>query len=127
MTLFGDRKFFGKKMATNISGSHPGLEKREYIGNNKRITIEENRKHTLLIGNANKIDVKRNSGILEIVGNSTHVKIGENTGRVNYIGNNGKLFIGNGCDTNNIQYIGSNGAMEFISSKENKSEKTCKV
>lgn len=91
-----------------------GMEKREYVGNNKRITIAENRKHTLIIGNGNKIDVKRNSGILDVIGNSTRVKIGENSGSVNYIGNSGKLFIGSGCDVNHVRYTGSNGEMKFI-------------
>lgn len=94
------------------------MEKREFIGNNKRITIEENRKHFLIIGNANKIDVKRNLGILDVIGNATRVKIGENLGKVNYIGNSGKLFIGSGCDTNNVHYTGSNGAMRFINESQ---------
>lgn len=69
-------------MATNSNTSQCELEKREYIGNHKRITIEENRKHTIIIGNNNKIDVKRNIGILDIIGNSTYVKVGENTGKL---------------------------------------------
>lgn len=108
-------------MATNVK--HSELEKREYIGNNKRITIEENRKHTIIIGNDNKIDVKRNSGILDVIGNYNSVKVCENVGSINYTGNNGKLYIGNGCDANNIQYNGSNGAMKFINKNINCEQK----
>lgn len=41
----------------------------------------------------------------------------QNLGKINYTGNSGKLYIGNGCDANNIQYTGSNGAMKFINNK----------
>lgn len=90
------------------------MEKRTFIGNNKHITIEENRKHTIIIGNDNKIDVKRNWGTVKVIGNSSRVKILENIGSVTYIGNNGQVFIGSGSNTNQIKYTGSNGVMKFF-------------
>lgn len=90
------------------------MEKREYIGNGKRITIENNKMHLRIIGNDNKINMKNNSGNLDVIGNSTKVKIGDNRGQVNYFGNSGKLYFGPNSHTNNVKYNGNDGIMKIM-------------
>lgn len=90
------------------------MEKREYIGNSKRITIDDNKIHLCIVGNGNKINLKSNSGRLDVVGNATSVKISENSGKVNYYGNCGKLYLGNQSNMSQIKYNGSNGKMKIM-------------
>lgn len=90
------------------------MEKREYIGNSKRITLDNNRIHLRIIGNNNKIDMKTNSGHLDVIGNSSRIKIGENSGKVSYVGNSGKLYLGSSSSSKNIHYTGNDGTMKFI-------------
>lgn len=94
------------------------MEKREYIGSNKRITIDHNRTNLRIIGNDNKVDIKLNSGSLNVIGNSSRVKIGENTGQINYIGNGGKLYLGTGSNANTVRFTGNNGTIKFMSTDD---------
>lgn len=90
------------------------MEKREYIGNSKRITIDNNKIHLRIVGNDNKIDLKNNTGHLTVVGNSTRVKIGDNKGQVNYFGNSGKLYFGPNSQTSTVKYNGNDGVMKVV-------------
>lgn len=106
------------------------MEKREYIGSSKRITIDNNKIHLRIIGNDNKIDMKSNSGHLEVIGNSSRVKIGENSGRVNYIGNSGKVYLGTTSAANNVHFSGNDGTMKIVNKDElwkNRSDKEKKM
>lgn len=90
------------------------MEKREYIGNSKRITIDNNKIHLRIIGNDNKINMKNNSGHLDVIGNSTKVKIADNRGQVNYFGNSGKLYFGSNSQTSTVKYNGNDGVMKVM-------------
>lgn len=94
------------------------MDTREYIGNSKRITIDNNKIHLRIIGNDNKINLKNNSGHLDIIGNSTRVKIAENSGKVNYTGNSGKIYFGANSKMNSIKYNGNNGSMKMLNNEE---------
>lgn len=94
------------------------MEKREYIGSSKRITINDNKIHLRIIGNDNKINMKSNSGHLDVIGNSSRVKIGENSGRVNYIGNSGKVYLGSTSAATDVHYSGNNGTMKIVDKDE---------
>lgn len=90
------------------------MEKREVIGNSKRITIDDNKIHLRIIGNGNKINLKNNSGLLDVIGNSTSVKIADNSGYVNYFGNSGKLYFGTNSRTSTVKYNGNDGTMKVM-------------
>lgn len=105
------------------------MEKREYIGSGKRITVNNNKIHLRIIGNDNKIEMKSNSGHLDVIGNSTRVKVGENSGAINYIGNSGKLYLGSNSNANNVHYSGNKGIIKFLNKDDlwkNPSESTDK-
>lgn len=113
---------FGSKMDkynSNYKGSstnstNNSMEKREYIANSKRFTIDNNKIHLRIVGNDNKINMKSNSGYLDVVGNSTKVKIGENSGRINYTGNSGKIYLGTDSQTKAFKYSGNNGQVKLV-------------
>ena len=90
------------------------METREFVGNSKRITIDNNRIHLRIIGNDNKIHLKNNFGHLDVIGNSTKVKIGDNRGQVQYCGNSGKLYFGPNSQTNTVKYNGNDGIMRVM-------------
>lgn len=104
--------FFSKKSVRSIELVK--MKNREYVGNNKRITIANNKNPLRIIGNDNKIVIKINSGSVNVIGNSTTVKIGENSGKVSYIGNHGKLYFGPNSNLDAVQYIGNDGTMKII-------------
>lgn len=90
------------------------MEKREYVGNSKRITIDNNKIHLRIIGNDNKIHLKCNFGHLDVIGNSTKVKIGDNRGQVHYCGNSGRLYFGPNSQTNTVKYNGNDGTLKMM-------------
>lgn len=90
------------------------METREYVGNSKRITIDNNRIHLRIIGNDNHIHLKNNFGHLDVIGNSTKVKIGDNRGQVHYCGNSGKLYFGPNSQTSTVKYNGNDGVMKVM-------------
>lgn len=94
------------------------MEKREFIGNSKRITVDNNKIHLRIIGNDNKINLKNNSGHLDVIGNSTRVKIGDNRGQVNYFGNSGKLYFGPNSQTSTVKYNGNDGVMKVMNTND---------
>lgn len=94
------------------------MEKREYVANSKRITIDHNKIHLRIIGNDNKIHLKSNFGHLDVIGNSTKVKIGDNKGLVNYCGNSGKLYFGPNSQTNTVKYNGNDGMMKVMNTND---------
>lgn len=99
----------------------------EYIGNNKKYSINENKHHIRIIGNGNKIHLTTNSGTLEIIGNSTNVRIIDNCGSVIFTGNNGKILLGNDSSVKSVKYVGSNGSIKLVSKDELLVKKTAKV
>lgn len=97
------------------------METHEYVGNNKRITIDDNRIHLRIIGNDNKIHMNTNFGHLDIIGNSTKVKIGNNRGQVHYCGNSGQLYFGPTSQINTVKYNGNDGTMKVMNKTKNHS------
>lgn len=101
----------------------------EFIGNNKKITIEHNRKHLRIIGNGNRVFVNVNASKLEIIGNSNRVKIANTpNGHIEYTGNGGKIYVCSDSivmgdsnkhnSMNNIKYVGMNGMVKLVSKDE---------
>lgn len=90
------------------------MEKREYVANSKRITIDNNKIHLRIIGNDNKINLQSNFGHLDVIGNSTKVKIGDNKGQVHYCGNSGKIYFGPNSNTGSVKYNGNDGVMKVM-------------
>lgn len=99
----------------------------DYIGNNKKYSISENKHHVRIIGNGNKIYLTTNSGTLDIIGNSTNVRIINNCGSVVFTGNNGKILLGNDSPVKSVKYVGSNGSVKLVSRDELLVKKTAKV
>lgn len=99
----------------------------EYIGNNKKYSISENKHHLRIIGNGNKIYLTSNLGTLEIIGNSTNVRIMDNCGSVIFIGNNGKIILGSESPKKTVKYVGSNGSIKLVTKDEFLVKKTAKV
>lgn len=91
------------------------MESKQYIGNNKRIVIDDNRMDFRIIGNNNKIEIKQNSSSIHIIGNSSRVKIGKNNGKIKYIGNDGRIYLSFGCDKGSVSFIGSNVIVKIMS------------
>lgn len=90
------------------------MEKREYVANSKRFTIDNNKIHLRIVGNGNQINMKSNSGYLDVVGNSTKVKIAENSGKINYTGNSGKIYLGESSQSKAFKYNGNNGSLRVV-------------
>lgn len=99
----------------------------EYIGNNKKYSICENKNHLRIIGNGNKISLTTNLGTLEVIGNSTNVRITNNCGSVIFIGNNGKIILGNESSIKSVKYVGSNGSIKLVPKDKSVVKKTAKV
>lgn len=96
-------------------GNNKGdMEKREYVANSKRFTIDNNKIHLRIVGNGNQINMKSNSGYLDVVGNSTKVKVAENSGKINYTGNSGKVYLGESSQTKSFKYNGNNGTLRVV-------------
>lgn len=99
----------------------------DYIGNNKKYSISENKHHIRIIGNGNKIYLTNNSGSLEIIGNSTNVRIMNNCGSLSYTGNNGKILLSDDSSVKSVKYVGSNGSIKLVPRDELLVKKTAKV
>lgn len=98
----------------NKGNSKGEMEKKEYVANSKRFTIDNNKIHLRIIGNCNQINMKSNSGYLDVVGNSTKVKVAENSGKINYTGNSGKVYLGESSQTKSFKYNGNNGTFRVV-------------
>lgn len=99
----------------------------DFIGNNKKYSINENKYHVRIIGNGNKVYLTTNSGTLEIIGNSTNVRISNNCGSLSYTGNNGKILLGDDSSMKSVKYVGSNGSIKLVPRDELLVKKTAKV
>lgn len=99
----------------------------DYIGNNKRYSISENKHHVRIIGNENKIYLSTNSGTIEVIGNSTVVRIMNNRGPMVYTGNNGKIYLCNDSPVKSVKYTGCNGSIKLVPRDEVLVKKTAKL
>lgn len=99
----------------------------EYIGNNKKYSISENKHHVRIIGNGNKVHLTTNTGTLEIIGNSTNVRIMNNCGSLCYTGNNGKILLSDDSSVKSVKYVGSNGSIKLVPRDELLVKKAAKV
>lgn len=103
---------------TSIKTETSGRRTEEYIGNNKKYSINQNSNHIRIIGNGNRVNLTTNTGTLEIIGNTTNLRIINNCGSVVFTGNDGTILIGDGSTVKSVKYIGCNGTVKVVSGKK---------
>lgn len=117
-----------KKMILKSGEMHKSSDyTKDYIGNSKKITINENKHHIRIVGNDNKIFLTINSGTLEIIGNSTMVRIINNRGKLEYTGNNGKIYLCHDSLVTSVKYTGNNGTIKLVPKDEIQQKKNPNV
>ncbi|XP_057654343.1 uncharacterized protein LOC130892761 [Diorhabda carinulata] len=100
---------------------------KQYVGNNLTLNINENESTIMLTGNNCKVTLGENHGDVLIVGNNCELIVLKGSGNIKYVGNCGKIVLGSGVSSKNVDYIGNEGNVTSVSDfTENTSAKVNK-
>ncbi|XP_050510464.1 uncharacterized protein LOC126887146 [Diabrotica virgifera virgifera] len=91
------------------------LEKpKQFVGNNLTLNIDENKSSICLTGNNCKVTLAENNGKLQVVGDNCEIVVRKGNGNIKYVGNCGKIVLGLGVSSENVNYIGNRGNVTSV-------------
>ncbi|CAG9838185.1 unnamed protein product [Diabrotica balteata] len=104
------------KVERRVAGVPEKPKSKQFVGNNLTLNIDENKSSICLTGNNCKVTLAENNGKLQVVGDNCEIVVRKGNGNIKYVGNCGKIVLGLGVSSENVNYIGNRGNVTSVNS-----------